>query len=245
VASGFERKQLWQDSNFIVEKATRQTKAAVSSADLGHGIIYSPDLAKVRRRRFDGIVADSPRVESSSLHPDLGFVWNPADETQLVNESSHSADLLNIKLNYSGDLPGLHKKDLPAAMGYLFHGKSSDPFKATLKADLDAIGLLGGPYAGELIFTSRGLPTGIVDRDQAILRATRAKEDLEFKLARFAAGARKSSRAAHEFSLRDAIKSEHGTGVSTPIDVIKVTVNTKDHDRVANVPLVCQPIAEV
>jgi len=241
MAGRFDLESVWHDENFSVRKGILPAETTFPGIELGDGLIYYAGPNTVKHRILDDVTG-THTVAGETGHK-MRCLWNSGSHMQIMNPSEQPARFIQIKLNYKPMVSATPLSDEAAAlaMACLLHDRWSPVFKASVAADLDAIGDLAQRVEGtSLTLHARDLP-----------RAARAKEDLEFKIAWFAAAIRERSMAAHhdEASYGDHTQffmrrfSSHFFGfkevgrADPSIDgSVKVIVNTKDPDGRTDIP---------
>ena len=241
MAGRFNLESVWHDENFSVRKGILPAETTLAGVELGDGLIYYADPGTVTHRILDDVTG-TPAVLGETGYQ-MRCLWNSGSLMQIMNPSEQPAQFIQIKLNYKPMVtaPPLSEEAAALAMACLLHGGWSPIFKASVAADFDAIGGLAQRVVGtSFTLHARDLP-----------RAARAKEDLDFKIAWFAAAIRERSTAAHHDEARHGDHtqffmrrfSSHFFGfkeeerAEPPIDgSVKVIVNTKDPDGRTNVP---------
>jgi len=221
----FQLTPVWDDENFLVQKGVLEARAKLPGVELGHGLIYYPGVQTVRHRLLPDVVRGQPILEETRRN--FRYLWNPGHISEIVNEGRKPIDLVCVKLNYDPKLTGALSEDsAAAATAHLLHGRWPQAFKSALRTDLEAIGRLATPFVNDLIPSA-----------EDILRATRAKEDLEFKLAWFAAASIELGMTSYSFwspGVRILGGSSRGSPSFDPS--VTVTVNTKSADGTRDVP---------
>jgi len=223
MAESFNLESVWGNDHFTIKKGVLRPKIEYSGLDLGQGVVYYSGAERIMHRIAatpgDEIIIDETELNKRCL-------WNAGHLTEIVNCSVNPESLFLVKLHYNPLLAGSlsNEEDVAEAVAYLLHGPWPEAFKSSVQVDLKVIGDLG----------AANLRTPAV-RNRAILRATRAKEDLEFKIAWVAAAARESARRGgmSSYGLRffDFINLRRPTDTAPPYDgMVQVTVNTKDSD---------------
>ncbi|MGB9103596.1 MAG: hypothetical protein WCC59_02455 [Terriglobales bacterium] len=232
MAGQFHLKAVWNHKDFSVQRARLSAKGTLPGPELGDGVIYYSGLPTVKQNAFvDTCVKQAVLGETGRS---LMYLFNPTDLSEIVNPSKKPIDLFKVELNYDPKLKRVLSKDsFAAATTFLLHGDWPEAFKSSVRTDLQAIGTLAKS------FTASATPS-----PGDILRAERAKEDLEFKLQWFGAASRKLGPAYQSFWSLGGAGGGRGSGGSGgagrgggrlrprpkghPLDpFVKVTVNTK------------------
>jgi hypothetical protein len=235
MAGPAQLESVWKHKDFYIQKTSLKSEATLAAKDLGHGVIYSPS-AGVARLTFPKAVM--PPITLDQTKQGLMYLRNPADITGIRNESKGSVELFQVELKYGSRLKRSFLDDddkIAVATMHLLKGNWPELFKASVRTDLNAIGSL----ARSLATHSEPLPADI-------LRASRAKQDLEFKLSWFGAASRRARRPGVSGQLnavRGGAPSSGGAGGGSgggrgrwfggggepDFDpMVDVTVNTKD-----------------
>lgn len=219
MAGSFERKPIWKHSGFTVQKGVLKPKEKLPGTELGYGVFYYPGPHKVRHQ-----VGTKNRIVLGKTDANMRCLWNPGNYTEIVNESAEPADFFRINVRYKPSVEGyLSDDDISAATAYLAHKGWPEGFKSSVKRDLNSIGLLAEPF----VF-------GKEPSSENLLRAQRAKEDLEFKLAWFKAASQKRKFPTYylvDVSWPSFLRPRPSKDKTPPVDgTINVTVNTKNSD---------------
>jgi hypothetical protein len=204
---------LWDDENFTIQSGVIPGKGRLSGADLGSGIIYYPvqvNLTHPFRQPLEVIPSPSPA--------ELSFLCNADPEIQIFNPAELDSPFIRVELKPSRGV----EDEIPAdfnglVSAALLQEDWGEPFKDSVREDLDAIGALVEPLR------SGGTPDP-ESRERAIL----AKQDLDLKLLWSAGEYRRLGLFARQYRIANLAASTPATGL------INVTVNTKD---TANTPV--------
>jgi hypothetical protein len=173
---------------------------------------------------------------------EMRCLCNSGSLMQIMNPSHEPLSFVQIQLNYKPIVTAasLSEDATAVAMAHLLHGHWPPLFRSSVAADLEAIENLARRFVGP--------PS--TSHVEDLSRAARAKEDLEFKLAWFAAAIRELSRSTpgldagygdHKQLLIRRVgsaffRSEDTARTDAPIGLVKVIVNTKDPDGRTDVP---------
>ena len=230
MSESFNLESVWANDHFTIKKGVLPPKIEYSGLDLGQGVVYYAGAERVMHR-IAASAGDEIFIDETELNKRC--LWSAGHLTEIVNCSAKPENLFLVKLHYNPLLAGSlsNEEDVASAVAYLLHGPWPEAFKSSVQIDLRVIGELG---AAKL-----RLPFG---RNRAILRATRAKEDLEFKIAWVAAAARERARrggmSPYGFRFFDFINFPGRTDdAEPPYDgMVQVTVNTKDSEGTRAVP---------
>jgi hypothetical protein len=182
MAESFRFKPLWNDEDFIVQKGVLQANATVPGAELGDGVIYYPK-SQHGTQQLTG-VGDTEQFNLGESYRSYLCIGNSGRNVAIANGSTRSANVFRVELHYDASLLGeFSQSETPAATAtaHLLSGEWSDAFKSSVKVDLRAIGMLAEPFGSHTLRSV--LPATLLLRRKDILRAKRAKEDLEHKLA--------------------------------------------------------------
>lgn len=198
---------LWDDENFTIQSGIIPGRGRLSGADLGLGIIYYPiqvDLIHPFREPLQAIPSRSSA--------DLSFLWNADPEIQIFNPAESASRFIRVALKPSRGL----EHEIPAdfnglVSAALLQEDWGEPFKDSVREDLEAIGALVEPLRS-------GQTPGPESRERAIL----AKQDLDLKLLWSAGEYRRLGLFTLNYRTLNLAASTPATGL------INVTVNTRD-----------------
>lgn len=229
MAGPFDLEPVWANDHFTIKKGVLHPKIEYSGMELGQGVVYYTGADRVMHR-IAIRPGDEMIIDETGAHQRC--LWNAGHLTEIVNYSTRPRNLFLVKLHHNpllaGSLPT--EEDMAGAVAYLLHGPWPEAFKSSVQMDLTAIGELG----------AASFRMGL-RRHRTVLRATRAKEDLEFKLAWAAAAAREKARDAgmspYGFRFLDVFRFGKRTDTEPPHEgMVRVTVNTKDLSGTHAVP---------
>ncbi len=232
MAVPFRLAAVWDNEDFYVHKGVLDAQVTLPGTELGDGLIYYAGVQKVTHRIASSMISEQPVL--GETRRGLRYLWNDGRFTEIVNEGTEPISLCRVGLTYDPKLNLAPSYDITAATAHLLHGEWPAAFKASIKSDLETIGLLAKPFA-----------TGAYPSGKDILRAKLAKEDLEFKLQWLAGASRKLvTPASSGWGIASSGKSktafysifgpggggpEGSSGTAAPFDpIVRVTVNTKD-----------------
>jgi len=200
---------LWDDDYFIIETGVIPGRPRLSGADLGPGIIYYPADANLRHR-LAGSIAPIPARRPSLAG--LNVLWNAGSATEILNPEERPSDFVRVALKLSAPLAAeIPEQFVGVAYASLLQADWVQPFKESVRADLDIIGAFIDP----LRHGQRGAALSLIDR------AVLAKEDLDLKLM-WSAG---QYRRHGVFTLGNPATM---LAVAASTGIITVTVNTVD-----------------
>jgi hypothetical protein len=234
MAGPFDLESVWHDENFRVRKGILPADTTFSGFELGRGVIYYTGAGRVMHRLLDE-ATETNAVVGETGH-EMRCLWNSGSLMQVMNPSHEPLRFVQIQLNYKPIVRAvsLSEDATAVAMAHLLHGQWPAPFKSSVTADVDAIESLA----------RRFVDPPSTSHAEDLSRAVLAKEDLEFKLAWFAAAIRELSRSPSSLEAgygdhrqllirRFGLPFFHsGDEVRTdpPLGMVKVIVNTKDAD---------------
>lgn len=229
MADSFRFEPVWNGRNFSVTKGILGANDTLSSRILGSGsIVVVPGTGRVSHRISGSVIASEPVI--SQTGPNSRILWTQGDITEIVNNALKPVDLFRISMQYGPDLTSRSDELTLAGIDFL-HGDWDDQFKASVRVDLDTIGVLG-----------ERLAQGSAPMSDEVQRAEWAREDLETKLSWYASTRNKISAPGPTIQISDTTTFSNfggfafrlpgfppaGAAPTTSKGTVNVTVNTKD-----------------